>query len=175
MILNLDFSKLVNIGNFLFKKDSFVYQHDLYILEDSQIKDKYYLIDHIKNVTKIKDIEDLYKKADYINLEEIYILDLSLKKDIPTQIVCFLKNNNYIEDINSVINILKSIDISYFEVRYKFYERSRVTDIEAIESGGEVYCNYSRVRVVNEDNTLGTIIEDINLNSIKKLLVLINM
>lgn len=170
MILNLDFSKLVNIGNFLFKKDFFVYQHDIYILKDSQIKDKYYLIDHIKNVTKIKDIEDLYKKVDCINLEEIYILDLSLKKDIPAQIVYFLKSNNYIEDIDSVIDILKSIDISYFEVRYKFYERSRVVDVDSIESGGEVYCNYSRIRVVNKDNTLGVVIEDISLNSIKKLL-----
>lgn len=170
MILNLDFSKLVNIGNFLFKKDNFLYQHKFYIVKDSQIREKYYLISYIKNVNEVGKVEDFNIGIDFILLEDIYILDLSLKKDIPTQIACFLKNRNYIENINETIEILKEIDISYFEIRYNFYERYRINDLDFIGLNEEIYCNYSKIRVINEDGTLGAVVQDIGLNDIKNLL-----
>lgn len=172
MILNLDFSKLVNVGSSLLDKEGVLYKHNFYIVEDSLIQDKYYLIDfiNIKNKTKA----DLYDK-EILLLEEVYILEVSLKKDIPKQIYSFLKMNGYINDINCDIDDLFDIDISYFDVRYKYYERNRITDLDIISSEIQIYCNYSKHEIVNRDEDYNmlktiTILDDITLYKIKKVL-----
>jgi len=68
MILNLNLSKLVNIGTFAFNIDELTYSHDLFIVEDSKIESKYYLVDIIKNVTKDNFVDN---GLDDILLEEV--------------------------------------------------------------------------------------------------------
>lgn len=166
MILNLNLSKLVNIGTFAFNIDELTYSHDLFIVEDSKMESKYYLVDIIKNITKDGFVDN---GLGDILLEEVYIVDFSLKKDIPLQIISFLKEYGYIADIESARKTLSDVNISFFEVRYNFYENSRIRDKENI-SAGELYCNFSKVHSRKNDGTLGAIVEDMNLLSIKKML-----
>lgn len=166
MILNLNFSKLVNIGVFAFDIDEFTYSHNLFIVEDSMIESKYYLIDVVKNITKNSVLESYYND---VALEEVYIVDFSLKKDILLQIISFLEKYNYISDVEFAKNVLADIDISFFEIRYNFFESSRIKDSAQI-SAGELYCSFSKIKTRRSDGSFGATIEDINLLPIKKIL-----
>ena len=174
MILNLDFSKVVNIGSLILDKCNISYKHDLFIVEDFSIQDKYYLIDFIKINSRNADNNFIDNNQDVIVLEDIYITDLSLKKDISKQIYSFLQKEGYITNSEYDSSIFDNLDISYFNVRYKYYERNRVIDLEIIKSQVEIFCNYSRYKIINKDKINGllntTIVEDISLYNIKKYL-----
>lgn len=174
MILNLDFSKVVNIGSLILDKHNISYKHDLFIVEDFSIQDKYYLIDFIKINSRSTDIDFIRNNQDIVVLEDIYITDLSLKKDVPKQIYSFLQKEGYINNSEYNSDIFDSLDISYFNVRYKYYERNRVVDLDIIKLETEIFCNYSRYKIINKDESndllSSTIVEDMYLHNIKKYL-----
>lgn len=172
MVLNLNFSKIVNLGVFTFNIDELLYSHNFYIIEDSKDYERCYLIDVVKNETKNNLLRFYLNGNDVYNieLESVYITNFSFRKDIIKQITSFLKEYKYITDEEKAINSLKNIDISYFEVRYNLFEKTRRNDgYDNIETG-DVYCIFSKSQIVNEDKSYGAILEDINLFAIKRLL-----
>ena len=165
-MLNLNFSKLVNIGTYVFNIDGIDYQHELYITEDAVVESKYYLIDVSKNVTDKKIISQFKKD---ILLEGICIGEISIKKDMPTQIASFLYKLDYVDDIDYAADVLKNIDMSFFEVRYNFYKNGRVDKVDVIESG-EVLCSFFKIRKISDDGSFGAVVEDMGLFNIKKMI-----
>lgn len=164
-MLNLNFSKLVNIGLYTLKMKDFVYEHNLFLIEDANIDSKYYLINISRNITNIDILKNI---KDDILLESLSISEISLKKDIPTQIALLLLRLELIEDLENVIEKLKSINISFFEVRYNFYKNERIKNLENIQNVNNILCVFSKIKTVDANGVEGAIVEDIGLFTLKK-------
>lgn len=165
-MLNLNFSKLACIGKYTFEIKEIKYVHELFIIEDALENCKYYLIDVARNITDKKIIKE--KDTDIL-LESLCISEISIKKDLPSQIALFLNKLGFIEDVEYVAASIKDIDMSFFEVRYNFYKSGRVDEFEDFNVG-DILCTFFKVRKVCEDGSYGAIVEDIGLYNIKKMI-----
>ena len=165
-MLNLNFSKLVSIGLYTFDIDGLLYEHELFITEDAVVDSKYYLIDIAKNVTKKSVLEA--KESDIL-LESLCICELSIKRDIPFQISKYLKQLGFVDEVESVSDTLKNIDISFFEVRYNFYKNARVNEVDDFDSEN-ILCTFFKVKKRLQNGSFGAIVEDIGLFNIKKMI-----
>ena len=165
MKINLSLNNLVEIDRFILKTNGLKYEHTLFIAEDINLSNKYYLIDYIVNKDNIDKINNT--KQDVL-LEELYIVNLSIKKNIPLQIALFLKEAAYIEDkdMEECLLFLKNIDISFFEVRYDFYKEMRDVDVVV----GEILLNYYKVQLKSASNDIESIFEHLDLSKLKRLL-----
>lgn len=165
MKINLSLNNLVKIDKFILETNGLKYEHTLFIAEDINLSNKYYLIDYIVNKDNIDKINNA--KQDVL-LEELYIVNLSIKKNIPLQIALFLKETAYIEDKNmeECLLFLKNIDISFFEVRYDFYKEMRDVDVVA----GDILLNYYKVQLKSASNDMESIFEHLDLSKLKRLL-----
>lgn len=166
-MLNLNFSKLVNIGLYTFNIDELTYEHDLFIIEDAVINSKYYLIDVARNITKRNVLE--CRKNDVL-LESLSICELSIKKDIPYQIALFLNKLGFIENVSFVADVLENINISFFEVRYNFYKNGRFEDMGDVQDVVDILCTFFKVKKILKDGSFGAIVEDIDLFNLKKMI-----
>ena len=165
MKINLSLNNLVKIDKFILETNGLKYEHTLFIAEDINLSNKYYLIDYIVNKDNIDKINNA--KQDVL-LEELYIVNLSIKKNIPLQIALFLKETAYIEDKNmeECLLFLKNIDISFFEVRYDFYKEMRDVDVVV----GDILLNYYKVQLKSASNDMESIFEHLDLSKLKRLL-----
>ena len=165
MKINLSLNNLVEIDRFILETNGLKYEHTLFIAEDINLSNKYYLIDYIVNKDNIDKINNA--KQDVL-LEELYIVNLSIKKNIPLQIALFLKEAAYIEDkdMEECLLFLKNIDISFFEVRYDFYKEMRDVDVVV----GEILLNYYKVQLKSASNDIESIFEHLDLSKLKRLL-----
>lgn len=165
-MLNLNFSKLVCIGEQAFEIEKMKYKHKFFITEDALENYKYYLIGISRNIT---DRDTIDKENNDILLESLFISEVSIKKDIPNQIALILNKLGFVKDTEYAAASIGDIDMSFFEFRYNFYKNGRVDKFEDLDAG-DILCTFFKVKKVCENGSHGAIVQDIGLYNIKKMI-----
>lgn len=165
-MLNLNFSKIVCMGKYIFEAENIEYSHQLFLIEDALENYKYYLIDIVNNVDYSK--LAVLGESDIL-LESLFISEISIKDDVPKQIALILYELGFIDNIELAVDRLNDIDMSYFKVRYNFYKSSRTGSLNYSDIK-EPLRIFFKVKKLCENNKYGAVVEDMGLYSLKKMI-----
>lgn len=168
MVINLNFSELIDVAYLFTNRDKMNYSHDIYIIpEEGDDLVNYFIINKVTCENKIN-LKEYGLSKEFV-LEGIYIKQLNLKKDLTIQLTDFLINLDYNDSDKEDLlrEIYKELMPIHNELRKIFYLTPVDEKKESIDKN--IY-SFERRYIFFDDGKRKILVEDIGFFNINRIL-----
>lgn len=165
MIINLNFSELIDVAYIFTSKDNIDYSHDIYIVpEEGEEFVNYFIINKVSCESKIN-FKKYVSSKDFL-LEGIYIKQLNFKNDIRLELANFLINLNYNDSDKE--ELLRSMYKELMPIHKDLCKIFYLTPSN--ENNDTNIYSFERKYVFFKDKKNKVLVEDIGFFNINKIL-----